>query len=123
MAKMVPPVLPSHADGETPNSERRIFNLLQTGPFTGEWWVLPGVKVPGVRRYSNPREIDFLIMVPGGGVVCLEVKGDSYTVRDGQWYRASGRGMPEPESPDKQAEHAMDALKNHLPKGGEWPGL
>ena len=53
-------------------------------------------------------------MVPHGGVICLEVKGDSYDIRDGLWFRTHGDGNPEAEAPDKQAENAMNALKRYL---------
>ncbi len=115
MAKMIPDSLAAVSDSEISNAERRIFDKLKTGPNTSDWNVLHSVKVPGKRERSHPREIDFLIMVPGGGIVCLEVKGDSYTVgTDGKWYRDHGDGKAEPESPDKQAETAMDALHSYL---------
>ena len=117
MAKMIPDSLAAVSDSEISNAERRIFDKLKTGPNTSGWNVLHSVKVPGKRERSHPREIDFLIMVPGGGIVCLEVKGDSYTVgNDGKWYRDHGDGKAEPESPDKQAETAMDALHAYLKK-------
>ena len=115
MATMNPETLPSRAETDVPESEQRIFNRLKDGPGTKGWVVLHSVSVPGRNKNSNPREIDFLIMVPGGGVICLEVKGDSYKIgKDGKWRRKHGDGSAEPESPINQSKKAMDALKAHL---------
>ena len=77
MATMNPETFPIRAGTDAPYSEQQIFNKLKHGPGTSGWVVIHslGVSVP---ENKNPREIDFLIMVPGGGVICLEVKGDSY---------------------------------------------
>ena len=115
MAKMMPSELPSPASSQISRGERRVFDLLQDGPYTSEWIVLHSVKVPGKRRNSNPREVDFLILVPDCGVICLEVKGErTYTVKGGQWFGESTPNAPLPESPDRQAETSMDALQKHL---------
>ena len=118
MATMIPRILPDHRDTDIPWSERQIFEALRTGPYTKGWVVIHSVKVPGRRRNSNPREVDFLIMVPGAGAVCLEVKGDAYDVRDGRWFRKSSgpASEAEPAAPNEQAASAMDALKFHLQK-------
>ena len=117
MATMIPESLAGPSESEIPNAERRIFDKLKTGANTSSWTVLHSVKVPGKHKRSHPREIDFLIMVPGGGIVCLEVKGDSYTVgKDGRWVRNHGDGTAERESPDRQAETATDALHAYLKK-------
>ena len=118
MATMIPKALPDRADSEIPRSERQIFNALQTGPHTKGWVVMHRVHVPGKRRNSNPREVDFLIMAPGGGAICLEVKGDVLDVRDGQWFRRSDgcNGPPMPQAPNDQAADAMDCLQIYLQK-------
>ena len=117
MATMIPETLPNRAETEIPDSERKIFNLLKDGPGTSGWVVLHSVDVPGIHKKSNSREIDFLIMVPDGGIICLEVKGDSYDHKAGKWYRIHGTdGRTESVSPANQSKHAMDALKDHLAK-------
>ena len=122
MAKMIPPALADRDSSQISSAERLVFDLLKQGPYTGEWVVLHSVKVPGKGRNSNPREVDFLILVPGRGVICLEVKGErSYKVKNGQWFRESQPDVPEPESPEKQAEIAMDALIGHLRSAARGP--
>ena len=121
MATMIPPELPSRKDSDIPESERQIFKALKTGP--RHWVVLHSVSVPGKRRNSNPREADFVIMAPGAGAVCLEVKGDSYDVRNGQWFRQSGRShaVAGPQPPTEQAKDTMDAVKRYLQKQASDP--
>ena len=123
MATMIPPELPDRKDSDIPESERDIFDALKTGPGTKGWIVLHSVKVPGKRRNSYPREADFLIMKPGAGAMCLEVKGDAYDVSNGQWYRQSAGpdAGPEPQAPHEQAETTMDAVKAFLLKQARAP--
>ena len=120
MATMMPETLPNRAETEISDAERRIFNTLKDGPGTSGWVVLHSVVVPGKNKRSRSREIDFLIMVPGGGIICLEVKGDHYKVDEqGKWWRKygdDGRKEPEPQSPVNQSKTAMDALSAYLKK-------
>ena len=115
MARMIPSCLPSSADTKIANSERRLFDKLRDGPNTSGWVILHSVKVPGETKRSNPKEVDFLIMVPEHGVICLEVKGDNivYKPGDKKWYREHGDNYPV-QDPVKQSEDAMNALHKHL---------
>ena len=127
MAKMIPTQLPSRTDDEISNAERRVFPLLERGPGTAEWWVVHSVRVQSDnKKYKNSREIDFLIMIPGHGLVCLEIKGDSYDVENGQWIRKhpsnrDEKGKPEPLAPDRQSELAMDVLRQALVRAAKGP--
>lgn len=104
MAKMVPTELRSNA----PRSERLVFEQLRKGP--AEWVILCSVEVPV--RDSDPKEIDFLVMIPDQAVICLEVKGDSsYRVRDGVWF-SGRRRVTQP--PFEQARDEMYALRDYL---------
>ena len=104
MAKMVPTELRLGA----PRSERLVFEQLRDGP--AEWVVLCSVEVPV--GDGDPKEIDFLVMIPDQAVICLEVKGDSsYRVRDGVWF--SGRRRVN-QPPFDQARDEMYALRDYL---------
>lgn len=104
MAKMVPAELRLSA----PRSERMVFEQLRKGP--EEWVILCSVEIPV--RDGDPREIDFLVMIPDQAVICLEVKGDSsYRVRDGVWF--SGRRRVN-QPPFDQARDEMYALRDYL---------
>lgn len=104
MARMIPTELRPGA----PRSERLVFKQLREGP--AEWVVLCSVEVPVLD--GDPKEIDFLIMIPDQAVICLEVKGDSsYRVRDGVWF--SGRRRVN-QLPFDQARDEMYALRDYL---------
>lgn len=66
-------------------------------------------------RVRAPRgretEGDFILAVPGRGVIIVEVKGGQIEVEDGIW-RQNGREMAE--SPRKQAHHVKEALLQQL---------
>lgn len=109
MSKM----MPAHIRENAPRSERVVFGQLHRGPKS--WVVMQSVAVPVPNR--NPREIDFLILIPDQAVICLEVKGGVYSVSESEWYRPGGQRV---ESPLSQAEHAMYALKDYL--STQFPG-
>ena len=106
MATMIPESISPAA----PASERQVFELLRDDTAARDWVVIHSSShsTPS----NRPREIDFLIIVPNYGIVCLEVKGGGFQVEQGQWY-IGHTGSPV-QSPIDQAEHAMFALKNEL---------
>src|SRR4051812_21602219 len=80
MAVMVPP----RYDDRTSGAERRVFELLKTDPGTQGWTVLHSLAL--THRARKPYgEIDFVVLVPDGGIVCLEVKGGRVSCRGGIW--------------------------------------
>jgi hypothetical protein len=103
---MIPPVYPS----DTPQGERRVFNLLQNDPDTKDWVVLHSL---GISRHETKRsaEIDMVVLAPGLGVLCLEIKGTQVSRHEGIWdygYKTSREG------PFRQASTAMHALRDSL---------
>lgn len=121
MAKMMPP----HCDESTVSSaERRIFDLLKSDPDTASWVVLHSLGLS--RRATRPYgEIDFVVLVPDGGIVCLEVKGGRIICSDGSWYTTDryGRQHQMKRSPFMQAREGMFALRDELLRhfGAEHP--
>ena len=114
--------IPDSLPNDAPNSERLVFDLLKENTNADGWVILHSIKpisVPLRRR----REIDFLVLIPGFGVLCLEVKGGGFEVENGVWKRPSS---PEEhiESPIKQAESAMYQMKDELTNKfrNEWQG-
>lgn len=106
MAIMIPEAIPPDA----PHSEQIVFELLRDDPAADGWVVIHSSEHDTYQ--GRPREIDFLILMPGVGVVCLEVKGGGFEVENGQWYSlGSGSSV---ESPISQGRAAMFALKNEL---------
>lgn len=106
MATMIPDTIPADAAP----SEHTVFKMLQDDPATQGWVVIHSSShAPAV---GNPREIDFLVMVPGYGMVCVEVKGGGFRVEAGEWSSRT-TGLPV-EPPARQSERAMFALRNEL---------
>jgi hypothetical protein len=109
MARMIPP----HCHERAPNSERRVFNLLKNDPATSDWVVLHSLnlKQSGERPYG---EVDFVVLVPAGGVFCVEVKGGRVACKDGVWSTTDGAGRTDrlKRSPFKQAEDGMQEVRN-----------
>jgi len=92
-----------------------VFGLLKNDPATSEWVVLHSLnlKRSGDRPYG---EVDFVILVPGGGVFCVEVKGSRVACKEGVWWTtdAAGRTNKLKRSPFKQAEAGMHEIRNVL---------
>ena len=111
MAKMIPP----HWHDSTPRSEQRVFGLLQNDPLTEDWVVLHSLnlKQSGTQPYG---EVDFVVLIPGGGVFCLEVKGGRVACKDGAWTttNASGATFPLKRSPFSQAQEGMHEIRKSL---------
>ena len=109
MAKMIPHSLPFDA----PQAERRVFEILRDSPTSDTWTVVWSYRPAQLDLETRRRrEIDFLVLVPGAGIVCLEAKGGQFYIRDGSWYRPGGRAPIE--TPVRQSEQAMFALRNDL---------
>ena len=106
MARMIPP---GYAD-DTSRGEKRVFDLLQNDPDTKDWVVLHSY---GISRHKTKRsaEIDMVVLVPGLGVLCLEVKGTQVSRQEGIWdygYKTSKEG------PFRQASSAMHGLRDSI---------
>lgn len=108
MARMIP----SYIDiSESPSGEVEIFELLKIeGP--NEWIVLHSLDLPRhVRQVEG--EIDFLILIPGGAVICLEIKSHEVVTRDrhGIWHLGN---HTERRGPFRQAAEAMRSTLDRL---------
>lgn len=71
-----------------------------------------------VRHGSAEHEIDLLVLWPGAGIACIEVKGGKVSVDSGQWYQSDKNGRHRIQSPVAQAQSAMhgflDMARDHL---------
>lgn len=118
MARMIPPVIdPS----ESPPGEVLIFDLLAKAPNTEEWVVLHSLDIPKhVRQVEG--EMDFAVLVPGGAVVCLEVKSHEHIrVREGLWHM--GGDPPTRRSPFVQANEAMQSTIARVKRETKFEGV
>lgn len=112
MTRMIPP---SYAPGTTPPGEREVFERLRDDPATAGWIALHSLGIANHPRQIQG-EVDFVILVPGVGVVCLEVKSHLSVDRllDGTWKLGSNR--PEVRGPFVQSDEAKFAVEGQLRK-------
>lgn len=77
-------LIPSFMDERTPVGERDIFNLIAAGP--DDWVALHSLDLAPWNRGLRT-EIDFVIIVPDTGILCVEVKSHENITYDGyRWY-------------------------------------
>lgn len=103
MARLVP----SFVDEQTPPGERDVFNLLARGP--DDWVAIHSLDLTPWNR-SLRTEIDFLVIVPDIGMVCIEVKSHAEISFDGKrWYPETIK-----RSPFKQAADGRHSFYRRL---------
>lgn len=108
MAKMIPP---QYDKGTSSAAEKRIFHLFENDPGTSQWVVFHSMGVS--KRPTGPYgEIDFVILIPSGAVICLEIKGGRVSCRNGIWQTVDrfGAASEMRKSPFMQAREGMFAL-------------
>jgi hypothetical protein len=91
-----------------------VFNELQSSSETSGWVVMHSF---GLKRHSRKRnaEIDLIAVIPGAGVICVEVKGCPVRRHDGKWeYQYPDGWTSSAEGPFAQAESAMQALQRYV---------
>lgn len=112
MAKMIP----AHIENDGISSaEQRVFGLLENDQSTIGWIVLHSLGL--ARRASGPYgEIDFVVIVPTEGIICLEVKGGRVSCDDGIWRTMDRYGSSSAlkKSPFLQARESMFALRESV---------
>lgn len=112
-------MIPAVIDDETsPPGEVELFALLRDEA-PESWAVLHSLDLPRhVRQVEG--ELDFLVLIPGGAAVCLEVKSHQRVLRDTDGLWRLGQDSPTARSPFRQAADAMYSLKT---KVSERPAL
>ena len=92
-----------------PPGEIELFDALATAPGTEDWIAIHSIRIP-----NHPTQVegegDFVVFVPGEGVLIIEVKSHATVSRgeDGRW--RLGREEPRSRSPFDQANDVMHAL-------------
>lgn len=110
MARMIPAVLDRN---DTPSpGEQLLFDFLKHAPGTQDWVAFHSQRLAYVENKPQG-EADFVICVPGYGILVLEVKASSRVVRrSGQWLY--GPNEQPGQDPFKQASDAMFAIKSMI---------
>ena len=100
-------LIPAFIDDSSPPGERSVFNLLASGP--DDWVIIHSLDLA---PWNNRRrtEIDFVVIVPDSGILCIEVKSHEDIRFDGsRWWPDDIK-----RSPFKQATDARYALLRGL---------
>ncbi len=110
MARMIPARVYTETKSK---GELEIFQKLRDDPNTSDWIVLHSLDIAQhVKRLAG--EVDFVIIVPSRGVICLEVKAASHIRREeGLWYYGSDP-QPDARGPFRQASEAMHSLRDRI---------
>lgn len=106
MARMIPPACPA----KTPAGEKDLFNKLRDDPDTVGWVVLHSLDLKK-HKSKIEGELDMVVLVPGQGVLCIEVKGCDVSRQDGKWIYPYEISL---EGPFKQASRSMHSLRTYL---------
>lgn len=107
MAQLIPP----HYPPDTSPGEILVFDKLRECP--ADWIALHSLHIAEhVRQVEG--EADFVVLIPGRGVLCLEVKGHLRAeYRDGAWYLGTN-SAPNYRGPFRQAEEASYSIKKKV---------
>lgn len=109
MARMIPAFCPE----EAPPGEKKLYGLLREDPVTKDWVVLHSL---GIARHERQveGEADFVVIVPGKGLLVIEVKShrNLSVGADGLW--RLGGDPPTIRSPFQQALEAKHSIKKFL---------
>lgn len=107
---MIPAVLDP---GTQSPGEKEVFRRLRDDPGTADWIVLHSFDLP--RHKTQVRgEADFVVLAPGLGMLCLEVKAHHRVARDADGRWRLGNDPPTSRSPFRQASDNMHSLLGAL---------
>jgi hypothetical protein len=106
-------MMPPYCAEDAPPGEHALFEALAGHPETEGWIVLHSLAIAEhVRQVQG--EADFVVIVPGHGILVIEVKSHRSVQRlgDGSW--RLGSQPPTGRSPFQQASEAMHSLREYL---------
>lgn len=118
MARMIPPNISFSCSSP---GERLLFSRFRDDPATSNWIVLHslGIAEHPVRREG---EIDFVVLVPDEGILCLEVKAGQVARENGVWkYGKEPFTDKSSVGPFRQASEGMHAIRKQVAQVN--PGL
>ena len=109
---MPPRMIPPRPRDGANVSEKRVFDAFASIPGHEDWIVIHSLQV---RRHAAQfqGETDFIVIVPGCGIVVIEAKNPEYvSYRDGDWTLDR---VPNPgKSPFDQVDGAIRSLRGFL---------
>lgn len=108
-------MMPAFCPDDAPPGEKAVYAGLCESEDTDEWFVLHSLDIADhVRQVEG--EADFVVIVPGTGIIVIEVKSHRSIDRrsDGTW--RLGNDAPTSRGPFQQAREAMYSLRSYLRK-------
>ena len=99
MARLIPPL---YVDTRSPG-EKMIFDAFERDELSKDWVVFHSLDMPK-HQTQGEGEIDFVVLIPGMGVMCLEVKASPNIARRGGMWRTMGKSYRDPRGPFKQVK-------------------
>lgn len=112
MPRMIPPDPGSKAN----RSENELFRAFEAIMDRPDWVVIHSLTI-GRHRAGLSGEIDFLVLVPGRGIVIVEAKSAAHVeYKDGRWF--FDRNPSPRKDPLRQLDGARRSLRGHLKDAG-----
>jgi hypothetical protein len=108
-------LIPDTMDPASSAGEKLIFYKFRNEKQTNSWYVLHSLFITRhIRNVSG--EIDFLLLVPGQGIFCLEVKHGHVSRDGGTWTftNRAGQKNTSTKGPFRQVSDTMHSLRNWL---------
>lgn len=108
-------ILPAECDTISPPGEKRLFSLIKDQLAGENWTILHSL---GIARHVTQMEgeADFLIVIPGKGILIIEVKSHLSLSRDVNGFWRLGNDSPTQRSPFKQARGQVHSIRQYLRK-------
>lgn len=108
-------MLPTEYDPKTPPGEKRLFSLIKEQLAGEDWIVLHSL---GIAKHVTQMEgeADFLLVIPGKGILIIEVKSHLSVSRDANGFWILGNDKPTQRSPFKQARGQVHSIRQYLRK-------
>ncbi|QCR18290.1 nuclease-related domain-containing DEAD/DEAH box helicase [Agrococcus sp. SGAir0287] len=110
-------LIPSTIADDAPPGERSLFDRLQTAPGTEGWVAFHGLPIVHHARQIEG-EADFVVLVPGEGVLVIEVKSHQSVEVDERREWILG-GKRQQSSPIRQAHDNMRSIESWLRRKGD----
>lgn len=108
-------MLPTEYDPKTPPGEKRLFSLIKEQLAGEDWTVLHSL---GIAKHVTQieGEADFLLVIPGKGILIIEVKSHLSVSRDANGFWILGNDKPTQRNPFKQARGQVHSIRQYLRK-------
>jgi hypothetical protein len=109
-------MIPDSIKSSEPKAEIEIYNALKATSEAKNWTVIHSWKISKAVKNIHA-EVDFVVLIPGKGIVLVEAKGaDSFKLNKQGWYLG---GLPEEtrrDDPFKQVVMAESNMRAELRK-------